>query len=218
MEDGDSKNYYGSRKAKLMKDFDRMAGKMKDIIVSRYGKKEADGVVADARKEFEALIPRLPYSGGDRNPYTAFIVSSGWVLALYRAMKARGRTAEDVGQVVNEMFEAYFRAIPGWLFKLRGLWVFSPFYKHNLKKRALESQQRRYPEGYLFYYVPGDGKAFDFGIDFEECATCKFLKAEGAEVLAKYLCDQDFRLSELQGTGLIRTKAIGHGEDRKSVV
>jgi hypothetical protein len=53
--------------------------------------------------------------------------------------------------------------------------TFSRRYKRRLQKRAAESQERRYAEDYVFAFVDGDGETFDYGVDYIECATCKFL-------------------------------------------
>jgi hypothetical protein len=79
------------------------------------------------------------------------------------------------------------------------------------RRRAQESQERRYSGGYVFRYVPGDGVTFDYGVDYLECASCKFLAAQGAAELAPYLCTPDHIYSEMFGWGPVRTTTLAEG-------
>jgi predicted ArsR family transcriptional regulator len=63
-------------------------------------------------------------------------------------------------------------------------------------------------------YVDGDGWEFDYGVDYIECASCKFLEAEGALELAPYVCAVDKPASELLGWGLTRTMTLADGADK----
>jgi len=79
------------------------------------------------------------------------------------------------------------------------------------KQRAIKSQQRRYPGNFVLTYVEGDGREFDYGIDYTECANCKFLRVENAFELAPYACATDKPISELLGWGLTRLRTIAEG-------
>ena len=87
--------------------------------------------------------------------------------------------------------------------------------KHKLKLWAEESQKRRYPDDFVLNYVEGDGKTFDFGIDYTECAICKFWRKQGAEEMLPYICLVDFLSSELiTKTGLVRSMTLAEGFER----
>ena len=92
--------------------------------------------------------------------------------------------------------------------------TFSRLYLARLRRRALESQERPYPGSYVFRYVPGDRTTFDYGVDYLECASCKFLAGQGAAELAPYLCTADYIYSEMFGWGLVRTTTLAEGGDR----
>lgn len=89
--------------------------------------------------------------------------------------------------------------------------TFSRSYLKKLQKRAAESQKRQYPEGYVYAFVAGDGTRFDYGVDYAECAACKFLKEQDAFELAPYLCTVDKLYSEMFGWGLTRTMTLAEG-------
>ena len=93
---------------------------------------------------------------------------------------------------------------------IESLW-FSRWFRKFAKKRAIKSQQRMYQGGFVETYVEGDGQEFDYGIDYIECANCKFLQAENAFEIAPYVCATDKPISELMGWGLYRRTTIADG-------
>jgi hypothetical protein len=98
-----------------------------------------------------------------------------------------------------------------FLLRMMGWWKFTAFAKNNLKRRAAASQQRRYPKDFVFFVVEGDGKTFDWGVDYTECAICKLYQQEGAENFTRYLCPLDAAMSERMGLGLERTQTLAEG-------
>jgi len=93
--------YYTSRQSKLLKEFDRAAGRVRSAFVRRYGEELTDAMIGDARQEYAALIPQLPYVGG-KQPFTQFIIAVAWFLALYRVLRRRGETRVAVSEPLQQ--------------------------------------------------------------------------------------------------------------------
>lgn len=89
--------------------------------------------------------------------------------------------------------------------------MFTQRYQRKLREVALKTQQHPLPRGYIFSHVEGDGVNFDFGVDYHRCATLNFLREQGAEEIAPYLCALDHLSSELLGWGLRRTSTLAEG-------
>ena len=205
--------YYASRKPRLLKEFDLVVKYTRRVLVKNLGGENVDNLVARTRSEFEALIPQLPYIGG-RQPLTEFVVFTGMYLAIYRVTKSLGKTVEETGELVYEIGREFLRNNPAFLARIFGFMSFSRFYLSRLRKRAIESHLQQYPEGYVFNFVEGDGKTYDYGVDYLECASCKFLARQGAPELAPYLCPVDILYSDALGWGLMRTQTLAEGADR----
>ena len=62
--------------------------------------------------------------------------------------------------------------------------------------------------------VEGDGKEFDWGVDYTGCSNYEFVKQQGAKEFAPYVCLSDIALSAAMGWGLIRTETLADGCDR----
>ena len=63
-------------------------------------------------------------------------------------------------------------------------------------------------------YLIGDGEGFDWGVDYVSCGNYEFMKQQGAEEFAPYVCLSDMALGEALGWGLTRTQTLADGCDR----
>ena len=201
---------YLYRKNQMMKSFDKLLARVQPSVSVWLGEELATQFIRDARQEYEELIPRIPYIGESRLLLGLFLPSSRY-LAVYRALQRQGLTLEDAGRVIFQMGAEEARAVPYFGRRLMETLWFSRWFRSLLKKGALKSQQRRYPGSFVLSYVEGDGREFAYGIDYTECAHCKFLQAENAFELAPYVCATDKPVSELIGWGLTRPKTIADG-------
>jgi hypothetical protein len=196
-----------------LREFDLVAKSARSVLNEYFVGENVNGLLAETRREFEALIPQLPYIGG-KQPFTEFIVFTGMLLAVYLVSKAHGKTVEQTGDLVYEIGRAFLKSSPAFLARLSGNMNFSRLYLSRLRKRAIESHQRKYPDDYVFNFVEGDGQTFDYGVDYLECASCKFLAKQGAPELAPYLCPVDILYSKSLGWGLTRTMTLAEGAER----
>lgn len=208
----DPQMYYSKRKTRFLLEFDLVARSARSVLKKYFGEK-AGGLLLDTRREFESLIPQLPYIGG-KQPFTEFIVFTGMLLAVYRICKSEGRSVEETGGLVYEIGRAFLDSSPSILKPMFGRMNFSGRYLSRLRDRALESHQREFADGYVYDFIEGDGTTFDYGVDYLECASCKFLARQAAPELAPYLCPVDILYSEALGWGLTRTMTLAEGADR----
>jgi hypothetical protein len=209
----DPSKYYILRKRRLLKEFDMYVKYSHTALVSYFGEENVNALTAETRREFENLIPQLPYIGG-KQPFTEFIVFTAMLLAIHRVNKAHGKTVEETGELVYEIGRSFLRTSPTFLTRLFGSVNFSRFYLNRLRRCAIESHQREYPEDYVYNFIEGDGKTFDYGVDYLECASCKFLAKQGVSELAPYLCPVDVLYSEASGWGLMRTMTLAEGAEK----
>ncbi len=208
-----SETYFISRKLKLLKDFDNLMKKARIVLISQYGKEFAETIVSETRQEYSKLIPEIPYVGQNRI-LVQFITGTAHSLAIYRVLRIHGKTVEEAGKLYYLICEAILNSYPRIVHWLIGKASFSKFYLRALKKGALKSQKRLYPGGYVFSFVDGDGREFDYGVDYSECGGCKFLSKQSASELAPYICTADIIYSDLFGWGLTRTKTIAEGFEK----
>lgn len=204
-------NYYSSQKDRLIKKLIKVISRVQLELVARYGNEGADEIGRQILVEFEKLLPEIPYIGGCKNRLTTFIIQSAWALAFYRALQQRGGSVEDAGRLLQQVAEAMFRAKPQFLRHLYGKIRFSNLRYPAMSAAAQDTQKREYPGNWVQRFIVCDGESFDFGWDYTECGIVKFMDAQNATELTKYLCQTDFAALESMGLKLERTETIAGG-------
>lgn len=198
------RDYYLSRQSSILALFDDHATTRTPLLASRYGDEFAGDVLGQARERLEALIPHIPYIGGDGNPMTRHLIRSTTSLVLYQAMKANGKTAVETGKIIYDAVVERVSHLP--LSKSP-----SPEEIAQRKEEARQSQARRYPGDWVWEFVEGDGVEFDYGYDFIECGTQKLYHAQGADEFLPFYCFLDFATYRTPGWGFARTMTLAEG-------
>ena len=85
--------------------------------------------------------------------------------------------------------------------------MFSPLAKKVIARRARQQQKGRFGDFEIEYLI-GAGSEFDFGVNYLECGNHTFVKKQGGEAFAPYICMSDIALSEAMGWGLSRTQTL----------
>ncbi|MHC4707878.1 MAG: L-2-amino-thiazoline-4-carboxylic acid hydrolase, partial [Planctomycetota bacterium] len=206
-------SYHGSKKSKLLKEFDKTANLIEGYLAKRYGKELTDRLFRDAREEYEKMISEIPHIEGIKaRALNSFLLITAQELAVYRAMKKHGKTAPQAWEICHEAIKRRMEKFPRikrWF--LRRL-MFSNFLMKRVKGRAQRGEQLRFGD-FEIRYVLGDGEEFDWGVDYVGCGNYNFLKAQGAKEFAPYVCMSDIALSDALGWGLIRTQTLADGCD-----
>ena len=208
-----SNENYLFRKRRLLRNFDISISRVKPSLLGWLGEVRTGRLFYQARQEYEVLIPRIPYIGRN-NPLLMFLLPATRYLAVYRALQEQGFGVEEAGRLSFLIGTEEIRALPNITRRFISYLWFTPWFRARIKRRAVKSHQRRYPGDYVLNYVAGDGCEFDYGVDYLECASCKFLEAENASELTPYVCAVDKTASELLGWGLQRTMTLAEGSHR----
>ena len=179
------------------------------VLAGDHGEELADAIRADARREYERVLPQVPDIGGRRNVYQPVMTVNGWVAALYRAMKAQGLSAEDTIRVCQRVFDGWFQKLPGFALRAIGWLLLSAPVRRYFERQALRSQQRRYAGDFVWRveHAP-DGEV---SFVFDECAVNKWYDAQGLTELKPYCNFADVTYSRLMGMGVDATETIGLG-------
>ena len=196
-----------------MRAFERSIRRVGPLLTARLGEEGARILIQDSLREYADLTPRIPFLGSN-NPLILFFTPTPRYLAVYRALEKQGYTTEDARHLIFEIGSESLRSIPSILRRVIGILWFSSWLKHRLRKRAAISKLREYPGNFVLDYVEGDGIEFDYGVDYLECASCKFLASEGASELGPYICAVDLTASDILGWGLTRTTTLAEGSSK----
>lgn len=203
------RDYYERRRGRLLRSFDWFARRAEPRLAARTDAATAAAIVADARTEFARLIPELPYIGGLRNIFTAVMIVNGWIIALHRAMQARGKSPADAVAVCAEVSDDAFRSAPARVLRFFGRLAFTGPMRALFRRQAARSQRRAHAEDFLYRFRETDDG--EMTLVFDECAVNKFYEAQHVEELKPYCSFFDVTYSRLMGMGCDATETIGLG-------
>jgi hypothetical protein len=210
-----TENWYLKNKTRIMREIRFAIPYYKKFIAPAYGTDMAKVVVAETLQRFEALLPDIPYIGGDENILTENLYLSAAMLAMYQSLKARGKSAEETARLIYLGTSKFYSSFPfRLLLRWQGRGLFSRKRMEQRRKDAGVSQQRRFPSDWVFEIIEGDGVSFEFGVDYTECGIVKYLSQQGAPELARYLCWLDYPMCAAMRVKLVRTETIAQGSVR----
>lgn len=196
-------DYYTAQASRLLWFLDWIMRRLRPYLAAAYGDDLADEIVTASRPEFEAILPELPYVGGYENLFMPIVIASGGMLAIYRAMHRHGKTAEEMFVIFCQLGTEALDRMPGLATRLMGRLMLGKYGgKWVLSRLAARSQKRRYPGDWVFTVIEGDGKEFDWGVEYTECAVVKFWQDQGAEELLPYCNFGDILMSRAWGMGM----------------
>ena len=208
-------NWHVEHKSRIMRQVRFALRHYRRHLAEAYGKAEGEAIARDSLQGFEALLPDLPYIGGDENRNTRSLHMTAAWLAMYRALQARGASVEEAARLIYLGTASFYGSFPTrWLMRWQGRRVLHRKRQDQRRHAAAISQQRRYPDDWVFEVVEGDGHDFDFGVDYTECGVVKYLAREGAPELAPYLCWTDYPLFAAARLRLDRTETLAQGGQR----
>ena len=207
-------NYYIKNKGKILKKFDKILRSTIQTVESYFEPSEMDKLRNKIRKEFEQILPDLPFVGSDENKYTFNLIGCGFMLAIIKVLEAEGLNQEKIGKIIydgRELMVESFSKLMKWIIRKV---FFSKYFFKKLKKNAERIEERKNPDDWVIEVFEGNGNGFDFGYNIHECAICKYYTKMGYERYMPYLCISDFATYRCLGIGFMRNQAIGHGASK----
>ncbi len=202
--------YWKTNRQVLVKNFDLILNPVRKTIIELCGERETKTILTESRSRYIALLPEVPYIGGDDNVLTETLYYAAVGLALYQVLHAHGHPLGDSGQILYRAIQAMLNFND----PLSSAQMSDPTGKAVQDEyRAIASwtEKSPYPGDWKAVFVEGNGRDFDFGIDYTECGIVKYYGAQDAQELTPYLCLGDFPISQAAGTGLVRTTTLARG-------
>lgn len=208
------KDYYIKRKEKLMNDFSKELSLARDLLIKKFDVNKISGVVNQMKSEYEKIIPEIPYIGGNKNPFTAFLVGGMSSFAMFQVLEKEGLSLREIGEFYYKLRDKINTRRKENLEKIGkdpAQYPFELTYVEFAKKLCESSRLRNYPDDWVGDYVEGEDDTFEWGFDFYECGIHKVLKRMDAERFVPLFCLSDFSEANILGFGFSRTQTIGFG-------
>ena len=181
------KKFYDKRKPNLMERFERFLMIIKSHLTPIYSDLKTEDLIAQMRKDYEILYSKLTYLGTRKSSLLFLLIDSTSLLAVMRALEKEGMSLNEIGKLCFDYYETIAKIwrssqdsgktnITSLL--LSKDYIFQEEFIMGQKIYSKESQAKKYPEGYVYEHVEGDGETFDYGVNYLECAVYKFFKKQ----------------------------------------
>ncbi|MFX1489814.1 MAG: L-2-amino-thiazoline-4-carboxylic acid hydrolase [Promethearchaeota archaeon] len=208
------KDYYIKRKPKLIKDFSKELELVRNLLNRKFAESKVDGLFTQMKLEYEKIIPEIPYIGGTKNPFSSLLVGGMSSLAIFRVLEKEGLSLREIGEIYYELRDISNSIRKKSLEKIGkepAQYPFESAYVDFAKSLCETLKLRNYPDDWVGDYVEGDGKTFEWGFNFHECAFHKVFKRLDAEKYVPFFCLADFSEANILGFGFSRTQTLGFG-------
>lgn len=181
-------------------------------MLNALGERRSRQLVRDVRRVYRAEIPRMPYIGGSRNFLTFYLVGGVWVYALFLALKEAGIEDKKAGEVLYNVTTRSINKIPRFVRWRVTRYILEGRYARLSRALDEYTAKREFPGDWVLKFVDGKDKDFVFGIDYVECALCKYFNEKGMGDYARYICVFDIAFYEgLPGIRFTRTQTLAEG-------
>lgn len=206
--------YYLKKKSKFLKDFEDELKIAKKLLKLRYNADTVYEIVDSMKKQFEEMIPGLPYIGGQKNPTTLILLRCVSNLAIFRILEKEGYSFEEIGEFYYNYSLGNHQKRKLILEKAGREPAQYPFEKSYLdyqKKLCEDTQRREYLGDWVMDFVEGDGTNFEWGWNIHECGVQKAYEKLGGLKFLPFICLGDHYEAEALGFGFSRTQTLGFG-------
>ena len=208
------KDYYIKQKAKLMKNFNEYIKNVRKLLARKFEDAKLDKMLKQMSEEFENLIPKIPYIGGDKNVFTDTIIYEVSHLAIFWILEKEGFSFREIGEFFYKFIDGEIRLEKGNMEENGqdpAQFLFEVEHINQTKSMVEYSQKRTFPFDMVGDFVEGDGVSFEYGVNISECMVCKVFNELGAERFIPLQCMIAMRKASTFGYGLFRTQTLAIG-------
>jgi hypothetical protein len=186
------------------------------MLCERAHLSDMDAIRRQVMDEFEVVLTRMPYVGGEASRMSDFFMRLMGFMAISRVLRRHGVALALIGDIERESYQAQLLTMPEAERLAAGRQFMSSENQTLLRaqaaRSATQSHQESFPEDFVYDFVePGPGDNFEFGIDYKACGFCKFAAHHGDEEILPNICGLDFAAYATRGIHLERTQTLAGG-------
>ena len=207
-------DFYIRRKSRLIGLFKENLKVAKQLLLEKFNEDKVDSLLANVIKEYDKILPEAQYIGGNKNPFTSYIVGAVEIFSIVRILEHEGIPYQEIGEfifryneILNEKREENLRKVG----QSHSDQIFTSDYIKFMKDFARNSQEKTYSGDWVLEFIDGDGQPFTYGYNFTQCGNNELAKKLGMEKYMPFICLGDFTEATAAGFGFTRTQTLGNG-------
>lgn len=215
------KKYYISQKSRILKNFDKQLDTFKKILIPKLGAPKANLILIEMKEEYKTLLPEIIALKMQRNFLLREIKNISIALALVKVLKRYEYSKREIASFIFDLHKEYYQGAMKkklnfirFIFNILSNFPFNKLYKIVIKRYETLMQNREGTSNFIFKYIEGDGKTFDYGIDILSCPIYEMWQKHDAIDILPYVCLFDFFKSAMSNTGLVRTMTLSEGKSK----
>jgi len=181
----------------------------KCYLIQKYGKVFWKKFKANSDKTFAEILPQVPDIGDSIFSFSYEFGPS--YIAWYKSFLELGSTQDEIIQNIWTMNEMMVTTIPRPFLKATGKIYLNGFRKKAATHVTRQVKGNLHPFDWAITYREINQNSFE--LDITECGLKKLAHQFKADGLLPGICRMDYLLANLMGTGFVRTKTLGDGDD-----
>jgi hypothetical protein len=197
----------------LLNKYDAQAQWRRQLYLSVFDEAVIDGILEEMRNSYAEVIPGIPFIGKN-NYHLQWVIPNAEKLADYLIAKNYGVTIErfsslHLAQAAKDLYDTYTEEQRRQIGKSQ----FGLVSELLMRMIAFRSQLKLFEDDYLLTYIKGDGKDFDWGLDYTQCTNIILYEKYGAaDLVYPLICNMDYVAGAALYTGYHRTKTLVLGD------
>jgi hypothetical protein len=207
-------DYYIRRKKKLLALFQEDLKVARELFLEKFDEEKVKSLIADMIEQYNNILPEAQYVGGNKNPFTFYLIGAVGTFAIIRVLEKEGMPYREIGEFTFRYYENINNEREANLKKVgqsHSDQIFTPDYIQFMKEFAKKSQEETFPGDWVLEFIDGDGKPFTYGYNFSQCGSNELAKKLGLEKYMPFICLGDFAEATAGGFGFTRTQTLSNG-------
>jgi hypothetical protein len=178
-------------------------------IALRHGKGFYKSFARSSAGLLRDILPKIPDIGESVFSFNYQFCPS--YIVWYKSYLSLGLTSDEAMREIWMMNEKLVRLIPGIFRRLSANMYLGTFRKKGRKHEARSESGEVHPYDWKVRYRELGAGVFE--IDIYECAMIKVSRDFDALGMYPMVCRMDYLFSHYMGSGFLRTKTLGDGDD-----
>ncbi len=207
-------NFYIRRKSRLLGLFKENLEVAKQLLLEKLDEEKVESLLVNVIKEYDKILPEAQYIGGNKNPFTSYLVGAVETFSIVRVLENEGIPYREIGEFIFRYYELINEKREENLKKVgqsHSDQIFTPDYIKFMKDFAKMSHEKTFPGDWVLEFIDGEGKPFTYGFDFSQCGSNELAKKLGMEKYMPFICLADFAEATTAGFGFTRTQTLSNG-------
>lgn len=202
-----------NRKKSVIKQMKKFLKVYKPFIEEKIDIEANQRVAANSIQQLLYSYTEIPDIGMKENAFQNTMDFAFIIHIIYENLLKENLKTEQIGEIIYYGFKKFIDKYPTIVMKVIKKKQFSKKQINFMKEQAKLSKSRDQIYNWVFDIVDGNGKEFEWGIDYKRCGINDFFREKNESDIIPYICATDYCMFAKMKAELNLTKTLGKGDD-----